>query len=116
MENLRNLIETLDDIERKNLLPEIREQLTELERYKREAERLEDARWNIIGKGYLPMERQMLYLTVEDEDSGERTLTEGFLEDGKWYNEGGASLRAKGLKVIAWIPKDVPKPCQGETE
>lgn len=118
MEGLRELIKRLDEIESEDLLPEIKGYLMELEKHRKEAGRLEDAKWNVIGKGYLPMptEQQMLYLTVEERGGGERTVIEGFLEDGEWYGENGFRLESKGVKVIAWLQKIMPKPYQVEKE
>lgn len=113
MEGLRELIKRLDEIESEDLLPEIKGYLMELEKHRKEAGRLEDAKWNVIGKGYSPMEQQALYLTVKERGGGERKLMEGFLEDGKWYGEDGASLKSKRLEVIAWLPKEAPRPYQG---
>lgn len=118
MEGLRELIKRLDEIESEDLLPEIKGYLMELEKHRKEAGRLEDARWNVIGEGGSPTstEQQMLYLTVEERGGGERTVIEGFLEEGKWYGENGVRLESKGLKAIAWLQKIMPKPYQAEKE
>lgn len=114
MKDLRALIKTLDDMESKRLIPEIKGCLMELERHRSEAGHPEDPIWNVIDRDDPPMERQVSYLTVEEKASGERSLTEGFLEEGKWYNENGVSLESKGLKAIAWLPRTMPESYQGE--
>ncbi len=112
MENLQELIKRLNEIESKNWISEIKRSLMELDQRKRKESDSEDTRWNLVGMDYLPVERQPLYLTVEEKEGGERKVIEGFLEDEKWYDEGGGSLKSKGFKVIAWLPKDVPEPCR----
>lgn len=113
MEGLRELIKRLDEIESEDLLPEIKGYLMELEKHRKEAGRLEDAKWNVIGEDGSPTEREPLYLTTQEKGGGERELMEGFLEDGKWYGEDGTSLKSKRLEVIAWLPKEAPRPYQG---
>lgn len=108
MKNLRELIKTLDNIESERLLPEIKGHLMELERHRKETGCSKDPRWNVIGRDSSPMEREPLYLTTRARGSKERSLMEGFLENGKWYGEDGVSLKSKRLEVIAWLPKEPP--------
>lgn len=112
MENLQELIKRLNEIESKNWISEIKRSLMELDQRKRKESDSEETRWNLVGMDYLPVEQQPLYLTVEEKEGGERKVIEGFLEGEKWYDEGGGSLKSKGFKVIAWLPKDVPEPCR----
>lgn len=113
MKDLRELIKTLDNIESERLLPKIKGYLMELERHRKKAGSSKAPRWNVIGRDGSPMEREPLYLTAQARGSKERSLMEGFLENGKWYGEDGVNLKSRRLEVIAWLPKEPPQPYQG---
>lgn len=115
MHDMNAMMELLDDAERKTVLCKMQEYLKERGRRQRSetncdgAERSKDQQWKVADRDGAPEEQQMLYLTVQEEGSTKRKLIEGSMEDGNWYNDDGVSLKAKGLTVIAWLPKDVPE-------
>lgn len=117
--DLQDMFRILGDTKNKNLLGNMQQCWVELERHRRMRENGEEPaqpsqkRWNIIGRDGTPMEQQALYLTVQKDGSDERTLMEGFFEDEKWYSRNGVSLEYMGMKVIAWLPRNFPKPYQG---
>lgn len=127
MTKLYDMIEVLDDVkdmtednDTKRALFEIQECLEELREYRKKEEiRKQSAdpdnkRWRVVGQDGDPVDQQPLYLTVQKQGSETRTLIEGSMEDGKWYNDDGVSLKGKKMNVIAWFPKEAPEePYQG---
>lgn len=114
--DLQDVLRMLDGIKSKNLLANMQQCLVELAWHRRtrangeEAAQSEEKWWKVVGRDGTPMEQQALYLTVQEGDSNERMLIEGSLEDGKWYNSDGHSLQARGMRVIAWLPKPKSNP------
>lgn len=76
-------------------------------------ENFSESQWKIVGKSDAPEELMPLYLTVTQVDGHERMVIEGYIEDDKWFHVEGNSLKGRGLKPIAWLPKDVPEPYEG---
>lgn len=117
--DLQDVLRMLDGIKSKNLLANMQQCLVELAWHRRtrangeEAAQSEEKQWKVVGRDGTPMEQQALYLTVQKDGSDERTLMEGFFEDGKWYSRNGVSLQSRGTKVIAWLPKNPPEPYYG---
>ncbi len=115
MYDMNAMMELLDDADRKNVLCKMQEYLKEKGCYQQQEENRDQEKdsktqqWKIADRDGAPEDQQMLYLTVQEEGSTERELIEGSMEDGKWYNDDGVSLKAKGITVIAWLPKDVPE-------
>lgn len=115
MYDMNAMMEMLDDAERKNVLCKMQEYLKEKgccqekETNQGKEEPSKTRQWKIADRDGAPEEQQLLYLTVQEEGSSERELIEGSMEDGNWYNDDGVNLKAKGMTVIAWLPKDVPE-------
>lgn len=119
MAELYEMIKLLDDAKERDVVPKLMDYLLELEKYKKaetnsnQAESFSDKGWRIVGKGEAPEELTLLYITVIKTDRDERTVVEGYMEDDKWFHAEGNSLMGRGLKPVAWLPKDVPEPYRG---
>lgn len=119
MAELYEMIKLLDDAKERDVVSKLIDCLLELGKYKKleadldQTQSLGDRRWRIVGKGETPEELALLYITVIKTDCDERTVVEGYMEDGKWFHAEGNSLMGRGLKPVAWLPKDVPEPYRG---
>lgn len=120
--NMNDMMEMLDDAERKTVLSKMHDYLMERGGCQQkkagsgQTDGSKSRQWKLAGRDGEPKEQQMLYLTVQEEGNGTRSLIEGFMEDGNWYDEEGIVLDAKGMTVVAWLPKDVPEIYLGDTD